>query len=74
MAFSPSAEMGLTDIEMAHNLDLDDCLFDDRQYEMVYEVCPPGEWYLSRNTVLVVDIFIKDHLFTWQFTYSIVAH
>nr|KAG5704602.1 hypothetical protein BaRGS_031866 [Batillaria attramentaria] len=37
VAFSPSAEMGLTDIEMAHNLDLDDPFFDDRQYEMVYE-------------------------------------
>lgn len=38
MAFSPSAEMGLTDIEMAHNFDIDDPYFDDRQYEMVYEV------------------------------------
>ena len=38
MAFSPSAEMGLTDIEMSHNLDFDDPFFDDRQYEMVYEV------------------------------------
>ncbi|XP_025106860.1 E3 ubiquitin-protein ligase PDZRN3-B-like isoform X2 [Pomacea canaliculata] len=45
VAFSPSAEMGLTDIEMAHNLDLDDCLFDDRQYEMVYE-----EVVLQRTT------------------------
>lgn len=38
VAFSPSAEMGLTDIEMSHNLDFDDPFFDDRQYEMVYEV------------------------------------
>ncbi|CAG5128859.1 unnamed protein product, partial [Candidula unifasciata] len=37
VAFSPSAEMGLTDIEMAHNCDVDDPYFDDRQYEMVYE-------------------------------------
>ncbi|RUS76407.1 hypothetical protein EGW08_015837, partial [Elysia chlorotica] len=37
VAFSPSAEMGLTDIEMAHTLDIDDPFFDDRQYEMVYE-------------------------------------
>ncbi|KAK0063899.1 E3 ubiquitin-protein ligase PDZRN3 [Biomphalaria pfeifferi] len=37
VAFSPSAEMGLTDIEMAHNLDIDDPYFDDRQYEIVYE-------------------------------------
>ncbi|CAL1534531.1 unnamed protein product [Lymnaea stagnalis] len=37
VAFSPSAEMGLTDIEMAHNLDIDDPFFDDRQYEIVYE-------------------------------------
>ncbi|XP_059153688.1 PDZ domain-containing RING finger protein 4-like, partial [Physella acuta] len=37
VAFSPSAEMGLTDIEMAHNFDIDDPYFDDRQYEMVYE-------------------------------------
>ncbi|GFO44484.1 actin [Plakobranchus ocellatus] len=29
--------MGLTDIEMAHTLDIDDPFFDDRQYEMVYE-------------------------------------
>ena len=32
--------MGLTDIEMAHNVDLDDPYFDDRQYEMEYEVRP----------------------------------
>ncbi|GFR81157.1 PDZ domain-containing RING finger protein 4 [Elysia marginata] len=30
--------MGLTDIEMAHTLDIDDPFFDDRQYEMVYEL------------------------------------
>lgn len=40
VAFSPSAEMGLTDIEMAHNCDVDDSYFDDKQYEMVYEVSP----------------------------------
>ncbi|XP_012945245.1 E3 ubiquitin-protein ligase PDZRN3-B [Aplysia californica] len=45
VAFSPSAEMGLTDIEMAHNLDIDDPYFDDRHYEMVYE-----EVLLRRNS------------------------
>ncbi|KAK7493997.1 hypothetical protein BaRGS_00014879 [Batillaria attramentaria] len=44
VAFSPSAEMGLTDIEMAHNLDLDDPFFDDRQYEMVYEAEKIALW------------------------------
>lgn len=39
VAFSPSADMGLTDIEMSHNLDFDDPYFDDRPYEMEYEVC-----------------------------------
>lgn len=39
LAFSPSTDMGLTDIEMAHNLDYDDPYFDDRVgYEMEYEV------------------------------------
>lgn len=39
MAFSPSTDMGLTDIEMAHNMDYDDPYFDDRVgYEMEYEV------------------------------------
>ncbi|XP_046353325.2 E3 ubiquitin-protein ligase PDZRN3-like isoform X2 [Haliotis rufescens] len=37
VAFSPSADMGLTDIEMSHNLDFDDPYFDDRPYEMEYE-------------------------------------
>ncbi|ESO89887.1 hypothetical protein LOTGIDRAFT_234023, partial [Lottia gigantea] len=37
VAFSPSAEMGLTDIEMSHNMDYDDPYFDDRNYEMEYE-------------------------------------
>ncbi|XP_062620869.1 E3 ubiquitin-protein ligase PDZRN3-B-like isoform X2 [Saccostrea cucullata] len=38
LAFSPSTDMGLTDIEMAHNLDYDDPYFDDRiGYEMEYE-------------------------------------
>uniref|UniRef100_K1QDW8 PDZ domain-containing RING finger protein 4 n=1 Tax=Magallana gigas TaxID=29159 RepID=K1QDW8_MAGGI len=38
MAFSPSTDMGLTDIEMAHNMDYDDPYFDDRVgYEMEYE-------------------------------------
>ena len=35
--FSPSTEMGLTDIEMAQ-LDYDDPYFDDRQYDFEYEV------------------------------------
>lgn len=39
LAFSPSTDMGLTDIEMAHNMDYDDPYFDDRVgYEMEYEV------------------------------------
>ncbi|XP_050412867.1 E3 ubiquitin-protein ligase PDZRN3 isoform X3 [Patella vulgata] len=37
VAFSPSAEMGLTDIEMSHNMEYDDPYFDDRHYEMEYE-------------------------------------
>ena len=38
MVFSPSTEMGLTDIEMAQ-FDYDDPYFDDRQYDFEYEVC-----------------------------------
>ena len=38
VAFSPTDEMGLTDIETCHALDVDEPFFDDRQCEMVYEV------------------------------------
>lgn len=31
--------MGLTDIEMAHGFDYDDTYFDDRGYDLEYEVC-----------------------------------
>ncbi|XP_076110264.1 E3 ubiquitin-protein ligase PDZRN3-like isoform X3 [Mytilus galloprovincialis] len=37
VAFSPSAEMGLTDIEMAHGLEYDDAYFEERPYEIEYE-------------------------------------
>lgn len=38
VAFSPSADMGLTDIEMAHQFDYDDPYFDERPYDVEYEV------------------------------------
>uniref|UniRef100_A0A0L8G5J6 Uncharacterized protein n=1 Tax=Octopus bimaculoides TaxID=37653 RepID=A0A0L8G5J6_OCTBM len=38
VAFSPSADMGLTDIEMAHAYEFEDPYFDDdRAYDMEYE-------------------------------------
>ncbi len=39
VAFAPSMDVGLTDIEMANGLEYDDDAFDDdRVYEMEYEV------------------------------------
>ena len=39
LVFSPSTELGLTDIEMAHTLDYDDPYFDEREgYDIEYEV------------------------------------
>jgi hypothetical protein len=39
VAFSPNAEMGLTDIEMANGcFDYDDAFEDDRAFDMEYEV------------------------------------
>ncbi|KAL5013272.1 hypothetical protein ScPMuIL_007542 [Solemya velum] len=37
VAFSPSADMGLTDIEMAHQFEYDDPYFDERPYDVEYE-------------------------------------
>ncbi|KAJ8302049.1 hypothetical protein KUTeg_021036 [Tegillarca granosa] len=37
VAFSPSADMGLTDIEMAHALEYDDAYFEERAYDVEYE-------------------------------------
>ncbi|KAL3852177.1 hypothetical protein ACJMK2_015851 [Sinanodonta woodiana] len=37
VVFSPSTEMGLTDIEMAQNYDCDDPYFEEQQYDMEYE-------------------------------------
>lgn len=71
MAFSPSTDMGLTDIEMAHNMDYDDPYFDDRVgYEMEYEVtisfsghCPwmPSvvQWPINAFTCSVILTFAK---------------
>lgn len=67
LAFSPSTDMGLTDIEMAHNMDYDDPYFDDRVgYEMEYEVtinfsklCPrtPGVVQWTINTFYMLSNF-----------------
>lgn len=39
VAFSQDTDMGLTDIEMAHGLEYDDAYFEERPYEIEYEVC-----------------------------------
>lgn len=68
LAFSPSTDMGLTDIEMAHNMDYDDPYFDDRVgYEMEYEVtigfsvhCP---WMLMQCSPMANQCFYMQRYF-----------
>ena len=38
VAFSPSVDLGLTDIEMANGVDYDEQFDDERAFEMEYEV------------------------------------
>lgn len=38
VAFAPNSDMGLTDIEMANAVEFEDPYFEDRTFEMEYEV------------------------------------
>jgi hypothetical protein len=68
LAFSPSTDMGLTDIEMAHNLDYDDPFFDDRVgYEMEYEV---GNFYFL--FCCLYRIILRSLCFQFSYIYVFV--